>query len=244
MAGVGLLVGFAAWTADRTRAQEPPPASDRKVDFLRHVQPILQTHCRRCHGPEKQRQRPAAGPEGRGTQGGRQRPGDPGRHGLDQPILKRVSDPSPETRMPPEGPPLTAEQIALLRAWIDQGAAWLDDGSSAAISTDWWSLRPLVAPAIAGPPQNAIDGFVRAKLKDETETTQRQYGLDRPASADFAPPLPAGAATDRARRALRASLERRRRRRATTGTITPSIIKELPPMAPRPISRSPRCWAI
>jgi hypothetical protein len=44
-------------------------------------------------------------------------------------------------RMPPDGKgtPLTAEQIGLVRAWIDQGA-WPDDARSK-------RLRPLVAAA-------------------------------------------------------------------------------------------------
>ncbi len=33
--------------------------------------------------------------------------------------------------MPPKGDPLTPEQVGILRAWIDQGAAWPDAEATA-----------------------------------------------------------------------------------------------------------------
>ena len=37
----------------------------------------------------------------------------------------------------------------MLRAWIDQGAAWPDSASAEAKDPrDWWSLKPLVQPAV------------------------------------------------------------------------------------------------
>src|SRR5688572_8609220 len=140
----GLMLGF-AWF-DRAAAAEPPPASERKIDFVHDVQPILSTHCRRCHGPDKQRSGLRLDQKASVLKGGDSGPVIlPGKSAASL-ILQRVSDPTPESRMPPEGQPLSREQIDVLRAWIDQGAVWPDDGSSAEISTDWWSLRPLVSP--------------------------------------------------------------------------------------------------
>ena len=71
---------------------------------------------------------------------------------------------------PPKAERLTAEQLATLKAWIDQGAKWPDDGSASA--ADWWSFKPVVrppAPAIRDPRfavRNPIDAFVLAKLRD------------------------------------------------------------------------------
>ncbi len=31
-----------------------PAGADETVDFVREVQPILQKHCLKCHGPEEQ----------------------------------------------------------------------------------------------------------------------------------------------------------------------------------------------
>jgi hypothetical protein len=77
--------------------------------------------------------------------------------------------------MPKSGPPLSVEEIAALRAWIAEGAKWpaarkLEDKGLA--DTNWWSLQPLVRPAvprIQNPKsqiQNPIDAFVVAKLTE------------------------------------------------------------------------------
>jgi len=47
-------------------------------------------------------------------------PGDPAKSLL----LKRVAHANPKRRMPKEGEPLTAEQIADLTRWIRDGAHW------------------------------------------------------------------------------------------------------------------------
>ena len=79
--------------------------------------------------------------------------------------------------MPPGGPALSAEQIGLLRAWIDQGANWPDDAVSAAPppgqrGRDNWAWKPRTKPE---PPavrqtdwvRNPIDRFILAKLEKE-----------------------------------------------------------------------------
>ncbi len=77
--------------------------------------------------------------------------------------------------MPKDGPPLTAEEIAALKLWIAEDAAWpgervLEDKSLA--DANWWSLKPLVRPAvpkIQNPKaqiHNPIDAFIIAKLTE------------------------------------------------------------------------------
>ena len=41
------------------------------------------------------------------------------RRQLNSLLLERVTDPDESTRMPPEGKPLTAEQLARIKTWID-----------------------------------------------------------------------------------------------------------------------------
>src|SRR5436190_17351113 len=65
--------------------------------------------------------------------------------------------------MPPKGERLTAEQIGLLRAWIDQGATWPDDGKTAR-SEHWAFQRIRVVPV---PDGNPIDAFITAKLAEK-----------------------------------------------------------------------------
>src|SRR5690606_37612573 len=74
--------------------------------------------------------------------------------------------------MPPEemASPLSTEQIALLRTWIDQGAKWPDEfaGEPGNVpGADHWSFQPIVRPPIpevknAKWVRNPIDAFILA----------------------------------------------------------------------------------
>jgi len=103
-----------------------PPAATNQVDFARDVRPILEGSCLRCHGPEKPRSgfrldnRQAAL---KGGDGGVDI--IPGKSAA-SPLIHYVAGLVEDMEMPPtgKGEPLTKEQIATLRAWIDQGAVW------------------------------------------------------------------------------------------------------------------------
>ncbi|MGH7973762.1 MAG: DUF1549 domain-containing protein, partial [Limisphaerales bacterium] len=77
-------------------------------------------------------------------------------------------------RMPRKRDPLTREQIALLRAWIDQGADWPETGPVAA-KKDWhehWAFKPPVRPKLPNVKdhqwaRNPIDSFILARLDAE-----------------------------------------------------------------------------
>ncbi len=154
----GSLVTVAAVTT--IRAAEP-------VSFRRDVQPLLAQRCFRCHGPDKAEgglrlnERDAALAEL--DSGSRAiTPGIP----EESVVLERISAADPEVRMPPEGKPLTADQIALLRRWIAEGAPWQKH----------WAFE---LPAAAAPPEvrkfssayrawlrNPIDAFILAALEN------------------------------------------------------------------------------
>ena len=75
--------------------------------------------------------------------------------------------------MPPTGGRLSADQVAVVRAWIDQGAAWPETDTPAESSTasSHWSFQPVSRPeppavsAPSFPVRNAIDAFVLATLQ-------------------------------------------------------------------------------
>jgi hypothetical protein len=70
-------------------------------------------------------------------------------------------------RMPPEGEPLTAEEIAKLKTWIDAGAAGPAEEPPALDPRDHWAYkpptRPAVPPAGANWARNPIDAFLAAE---------------------------------------------------------------------------------
>src|SRR5438128_3645370 len=133
----------------------PPP------DYTRDIQPIFQKRCYACHGPQAQMK---------------------GLRFDDRQAAMRVIEPGNSSHsrlialatgaegkfMPPSGPHLSEQEIALLRAWIDEGAKWPDSASRPGL----WSLQPIGNPA---PPKvrnhswpvNTIDLFVLARLEAE-----------------------------------------------------------------------------
>src|SRR5262245_16445920 len=118
-----MLIIMASPAADGQQSTSQPPPANTKVDFTRDVNPILRAQCHACHGSSQQKaglrldQRAAAL---RGGVSGRViLPGN----SAESILILRVVGSDLGIQMPPTGP-LTAEEIGVLRAWIDQGADW------------------------------------------------------------------------------------------------------------------------
>ena len=156
-----------------------PPAADRKVDFVTDVQPLLRDACFDCHSSGNE--------EGLLNLGIRQRTLEGGEHGTvlvpgnstESRLVHLIAGLEPERLMPPEGTPLTPEQIGLIRAWIDQGAEWPADADMLDPRTErareHWAFQPLEKPVVpkaelptahAQQPRNTIDHFIVARLAD------------------------------------------------------------------------------
>jgi hypothetical protein len=136
------------------------------IDFARDVRPIFQSRCLTCHGPDKQRgglrldnKAALAG----GDAGVVIVPGQVEK----SPLIRRITSSDEAERMPPKGERLTPEQVRILRAWIDQGAAWPDDAADPI--KQHWAFKPVArreAPDVEthGWARNPIDRFIAAKL--------------------------------------------------------------------------------
>ncbi len=155
------------------KSKLPPPATKR-VDYARDIQPIFVKACYRCHGAKKQKSGYRLDLKAVALKGGDLgRAIIPGRS-ADSPLIQYVASLNADVQMPPSGDRLTAAQIGLLRAWIDQGAVWPDGaaGAGPAHEAVWWSLHPLVRPtpppldtAAAAWVRNPVDAFILAKLR-------------------------------------------------------------------------------
>src|SRR2546421_1159033 len=136
------------------------------VDFRHEVQPLFTEHCVKCHGPEKQKGGLRLDLKAALIKGGDDgKVIEPGRSG-DSKLIHFVEGRDPDKVMPPKGSRLSAEQIGVLRRWIDEGANWPDDGNGPRVRSEHWALQPLrmpVVPTIAGS-ATEIDAFVSAKL--------------------------------------------------------------------------------
>jgi mono/diheme cytochrome c family protein len=154
-----------------TQSGSLPAAVSRSVDFLRDVQPLFQKHCVDCHGPLKQKGGFRLDEREAGLTGGEShapaiKPGD----SAGSPLIQFVGGLVPDMRMPSKGEPLSAEEIGVLRAWIDQGAVWPDDGKPKVDPVkSHWAFQPVQRPTVpaAGHP---VDAFVAAKLREKALT--------------------------------------------------------------------------
>src|SRR5438105_3378245 len=141
-------------------------AEQPKVDFARDIQPIFIKRCYECHGPDKQKHDLRLDRKAEALKGGKS--GKPlllpGKNDESE-IIARVTSKDPDELMPAKGEPLTTQQIALLRAWIDQGANWPDEKKH-------WSFSKPVRPKVPNVknstwPRNEIDYFILARLDQD-----------------------------------------------------------------------------
>jgi hypothetical protein len=138
-----LAAGFITFSAfaEPDLSKLPPPVS-RTVDFTADIKPIFEHSCIRCHGPERPKSRFRLDNRESALKGGSQNTNDivigDSAH---SPLIHYVAGLEPDMLMPPEGKgqPLTTNEVALLRAWIDQGAVWAEEEQSVSLS---------VAPAV------------------------------------------------------------------------------------------------
>jgi hypothetical protein len=145
-----------------------PAASSgvQPVDFNRDIRPILSDQCFTCHGPDEKtrmvnlRLDTREGAFARKGEAAYIVPGKPG----DSLLYQRISHEKKALRMPPAttGRELSAQQVALIRRWIEEGAKW---------ETHWSYLPPkrpdLPAVKQRAWPRNGIDHFVLARLEQE-----------------------------------------------------------------------------
>src|SRR5262249_45487703 len=106
-------------------SRSSPGQTPTKIDFGRDVQPIFKAHCIGCHGPSQQMNGFRLDRRRDAMRGGTLAMIAPGNSEASRFYLKLIGD-QYGPQMPPTGA-LRADQIAVLKAWIDQGAEWPDE---------------------------------------------------------------------------------------------------------------------
>src|SRR4029077_16243533 len=107
------------------------PLRADEIDYNWHVRPILSENCFKCPGPD-----PAARTAKLRLDVGEiaiaELPESPGkfaivpRHSERSELVRRITSSDPDVRMPPESThkTLSAQQVAILEQWIDNGAEY------------------------------------------------------------------------------------------------------------------------
>ena len=191
------FISIITWNSHSSFSQEPAPAVDREVDFAREVLPVFEKHCWSCHGKDKNESGLRLDHRDKAMLGGDSGqaivPGDSTRSKL----IHYVSGTDPDNIMPPKGRRLTADEVSILRHWIDRGAVWPDSHSRSDKKTHW-AYQPLRENALPdvrqkGWPINPIDQFVLAKLEERglaPSPEADRYTLIRRLSLDLLGLLP------------------------------------------------------
>jgi len=149
-----------------------------RLSFNETIQPILSENCYACHGPD-----PGARKAGLRLDRGefafapheKFGPAIIRRNPDKSPLVRRIESSDPKERMPPPEAhrTLKPEQIALLRRWVKEGAAY----------EEHWSFIAPKRPAIPETKKhhwmrNPIDGFILSRLEKEGLTPSDE--ADRP----------------------------------------------------------------
>ncbi len=123
---LSLCTGLAlAITATAAAKKELPPAAKKAgLTFDKDIKPIFEKSCFECHGDKKQKGKLRLDSLAATLKGGENGKSVVVGKSADSALVKAVARLVEDDAMPPEGKgkPLTAEQIGLIRAWIDQGA--------------------------------------------------------------------------------------------------------------------------
>lgn len=189
--GIGLLVSIAVtFHLDTFRAHAAavdlaklPPVASRKIDFAKDIQPLLAQNCYECHGSQKQEHGLRLDQKVSTLKGGDSGPAIVPGKSAESLLVHAVAGARDDLkRMPKKGEPLNAQEIGLIRAWIDQGADWPDVAVAEKDSKQHWAFKAPVrppAPAVQGKDwiRNPIDNFILARL--EKETLEREKGKEK-----------------------------------------------------------------
>jgi len=129
---VALVFGTFANAAEKKAAvdlSKLPPASDRKgVSYAADIKPIFDKSCIKCHGADKQKGKLRLDSLEAALKGGADGKVIEVGKSANSILVQNVAQVGDEDMfMPPPDnkdkiPPLTKDQIGLIRAWIDQGA--------------------------------------------------------------------------------------------------------------------------
>ncbi|MGC4007059.1 MAG: hypothetical protein QM811_29630 [Pirellulales bacterium] len=171
----GVLGCFTFFLAAKSSAEE---TSSKPVDYKRDIAPVL-SRCTGCHSAEVKESGLNLQLKADAFKGGDNgRVIVPGKSEESQ-LFKLAHGDDKDRKMPPPGEsqPLTPEQLATLKRWIDEGAVWPDsaDGSG----RDHWAYKQPVKHVPPTPKNSTwvktpIDAFVFSAIREGRPRSRRR----------------------------------------------------------------------
>src|SRR5262245_23265767 len=173
------MIGLRVSSIVLLSARVLPPLAARgddaqTVDYVQDVKPIFAKHCTACHGADKQKSGLRLDSVGLAKRGGGSGPAIKPEKSAESLLVLAITGAEGVAGMPPKGEaPLTSDEVALLKLWIDQGAKGPDETNGGPVKgANHWAFRPVTRPAVPEVinkawVKNPIDAFVLARLEKE-----------------------------------------------------------------------------
>ena len=147
--------------------------------FQDRIAPIFQRRCLSCHN-DRQREGNFSLQSARAALAdGYIEPGEPASSHL----MELITPENGKAAMPKDADPLSADEVRLIRDWIQAGAKWPEDlrlEEAQVTDFDWWSFQSVRRPAVPAINdrwvRTPIDAFILERLRDK--------GLAHSAEAD------------------------------------------------------------
>lgn len=148
-----------------------PAASLAEVDFAHQVMPVLQEHCAECHTGKKKKGGLAMNTRAELLEGSEF--GDVVTSGdaADSLMIELIHSTDDDEWMPPKGPRLNPQEIAILEKWINEGMKW---DESIRLGKSAWQppLKPrqVKLPAAQQGREHPIDRILDADMKKREQS--------------------------------------------------------------------------
>ncbi len=158
-----LVAALLALSSLAVQAEDPLP---ERVEFNRHIRPILSDKCFLCHGPDRNMRKAGLRLDLR-AEATLERDGHRAIAAGDataSAMVQRIITDDPDDKMPPadSNRHVSPRELELLKRWIAQGAEY---------EPHWSYIKPKAAPAPAVDGaawgRNPVDGFILASLEKE-----------------------------------------------------------------------------
>jgi hypothetical protein len=146
-----------------------PAAADQTVDFVRDIKPLFESSCIQCHAKGKTKGGLSLETRASLFKGGDSGPAAVVGHSADSYIVKMVAGVDPDEQMPKKGKKWSPHEVGLLRAWIDQGAAW--DSKIAFTRPEPANLKVRVVEVAESAKSHPLDALLEQYLESKGVTT-------------------------------------------------------------------------
>lgn len=142
-----------------------------EIDFAHDIAPVLREHCGKCHTGDAKKGGLSFNTRESLLVGGESGKAISLGKSADSDFIKRLTTEDADLRMPPEGPRVPAEKVALLKRWVDSGLKW-EDGFTFGKRAYEPPLKPRrpELPAIVDGRSNPVDRVLDAYLAQQKTT--------------------------------------------------------------------------